>query len=197
MSSAPVAQTISALVEVNLDQLATSPDVLLIKELPFMSHINLRGSSDNTAYMDRMASLIGLDMPKLANTYVANELRTLMWLGPNEWLLVDEQPSAAQLLALLRDASNASFASVHEVTGANVVLEISGSKAQALLAKGCPMDLHDREFGVGDCAQTLLAKSGIILWKTDDAPVFRVIVRRSFADYVGLWLLDAAREFTD
>jgi sarcosine oxidase subunit gamma len=76
-------------------------------------------------------------------------------------------------------------------------LELSGDKAQALLLKGCPLDLHHSVFSFGRCAQTVMAKTSMILWQTSDKPEYKLIVRRSFSDYLGLWLLDAAREFQE
>jgi sarcosine oxidase subunit gamma len=44
------------------------------------------------------------------------------------------------------------------------------------------------------CAQTLLAKTAVILWQTDDAPTFKVFVRASFAAHLARWLADASVE---
>jgi len=76
-----------------------------------------------------------------------------------------------------------------------MILELSGDKARALLLKGCPLDLHPSVFKPGQCAQSVLGKTSVTLWQIADAPVYRMIVRRSFADYLGHWLIDAAREF--
>ncbi|MES9902276.1 MAG: sarcosine oxidase subunit gamma family protein [Sedimenticola sp.] len=35
-----------------------------------------------------------------------------------------------------------------------------------------------------------------MLHLVDQAPVFELVVRRSFSDYLGIWLLDAAEEFS-
>ena len=63
------------------------------------------------------------------------------------------------------------------------------------LATDCPLDLHAREFKVGQCAQTRLARAGMTLSPLADGSGFEVIIRRSFADYLLLWLQDAAIAF--
>jgi sarcosine oxidase subunit gamma len=64
-----------------------------------------------------------------------------------------------------------------------------------LLATDCPLDLHAREFKAGQCAQTRLAKATMTLSPLADEAGFEVIIRRSFADYLLLWLQDAAVAF--
>ena len=75
------------------------------------------------------------------------------------------------------------------------MLRISGENAVNLLARDCPLDLHPRVFKPGQCAQTRLAKAGMIIAPWSDGSGFEIIIRRSFADYIGLWLLDAREEF--
>ena len=61
--------------------------------------------------------------------------------------------------------------------------------------KGCPLDVHAREFKTGDCAQSALAKAIIILHQTGDAPAYDIYIERSMADYIWTWLEDAAEEY--
>ena len=63
------------------------------------------------------------------------------------------------------------------------------------MSKGCTVDLHPRVFGPGRCTQTHLGKAVVLIRQLDDSPSFDIIVRRSFADYLGLWLKDAALEY--
>jgi sarcosine oxidase subunit gamma len=86
-------------------------------------------------------------------------------------------------------------ASMNVVTGGQVAMRIGGDNAVALLAKGCTLDLHPKTFLAGQCAQTGLAKAGILLSKVDYTPTFDVIVRRSFAEYLAKWLQRAGAEF--
>ena len=74
------------------------------------------------------------------------------------------------------------------------VIRLAGAHARDTLAKGCPVDMHPRVFGPGQCAQTILARADMTIHQTAD-DTYDIIVRRSFAEYVWTWLEDAAREY--
>jgi len=91
----------------------------------------------------------------------------------------------------VRAAFAPDWGAVTDVSANRVLFELSGPAARDTLATGCPLDLHPRVFGPGRCAQTLLARTAVIVWQTDAAPTFRLLVRASFADHVRRWLEDA------
>jgi sarcosine oxidase subunit gamma len=100
-----------------------------------------------------------------------------------------------ELKAKLYKAFTGVFSSVVDNTSGLTTLHITGDNAAALLATDCPLDLHPREFKAGQCAQTRLAKATMTLSPLADETGFEVIIRRSFADYLLLWLQDAAVAF--
>ena len=79
-----------------------------------------------------------------------------------------------------------------DVSANRVGLEIAGPDARRLLAFGCALDLDHPAFGAGRCAQTMVARAGVILWQVDEVPTYRLLVRPSFAAYLEAWLEDAA-----
>jgi sarcosine oxidase, subunit gamma len=113
------------------------------------------------------------------------DIGAVLRLGPDEWLVVAPEDAAPELHG---DA-------VVDVSGWRTTLELSGPRARDVLAKGCSLDLHPSVFGVGAHAQTLLAQAQAIVWLVDEEPVFRLLVRSSFAAYVATWLLDAMAEY--
>jgi sarcosine oxidase subunit gamma len=185
----------SPMVEIDCSEFSANDDILAIKERAFLGHVNLRGSSENADFMAAVKRVLGVGLPIQANTFLAAAGNTILWLGPNEWLVVTAADMAAELIEKLETALADTFSAVNDISGANTVLEISGRKAQALLLKGCPLDLHHSVFSTGQCAQTVMAKTSMTLWQVDDEPVYKLVVRRSFADYLGLWLADATREY--
>lgn len=196
MPDSLVAQT-SPMVQIDFTELGTRSSVLAIQEHAFMSHVNIRGDSGNKSFMSKVKSVLKVSLPIEANTFVEANGNTILWLGPNEWLVVTAAEDGAELIAALKAKLKTVFSAVTDVSGANTILELSGYKAQALLLKGCPLDLHHSMFAVGQCAQTVIAKTSMTLWQTDEAPIYKLIVRRSFADYLGLWLLGAAKEYQE
>jgi len=184
----------SPLVQIDLDLANIPAEVLTLGELPYLGHINLRCSTQNTELMSALAEVIGGSIELENNTFKQYGSCAVFWYGPDEWLLLTPAGEQAALLRKIRNAIGDSFASVTDVSGGNTVVEVAGSSATALLKKGLTIDLHDGVFGAGQCAQTLLAKTNVTIYKTDK-PGYCLIVRRSFADYLGHWLLDSAREF--
>ena len=164
-----------------------------LRELPFMTQIDLRGSYADKAFLMAVNADLGCPLAA-ANTWSGDPLCATLWLGPDEWLIVTEDGRDAPIERALRHALGGLHYSITDVSASRVILEISGKNARTVLAKGCSLDLHAQSFTPLKCAQTLLAKAQIILQCMDDRPTFRLYVRNSFAHYVVEWLLDAAAE---
>jgi sarcosine oxidase subunit gamma len=165
----------------------------------YFPQLNVRASG---AVVARVETAIGVALPVEPNTVASHGPRSALWLGPDEWLVVDEPGSTAadsvgaRSIAVLETSIREAFApdwgAVTDVSANRVVIELSGPGARDLLAHGCTLDLHPRRFGPRRCAQTLLAGAQVILWQTELAPTFRILVRASFADHLLRWLADAA-----
>lgn len=120
--------------------------------------------------LDAQVSLRG-EPPMAPNTISGDAL----WLGPDEWLVLGGRE---------QDYPDA-WAAV-DVSANRVCFELSGPDAADVLARGCALDLHTSVFPPGRCAQTLLARAQVILYRTGEH-TFRLLVRPSFADYVRAW----------
>jgi sarcosine oxidase subunit gamma len=109
----------------------------------------------------------------------------LCWLRPDEWLLIGDGPAAPDLAAATGEDG-----AVVDTSGAHAGFILHGPQARDVLASCCPMDTRPRNFGFGQCAQTLIGHVGIFL-----APLaenrYLVVCRPSAADYVVRWLADA------
>lgn len=124
--------------------------------------------------LDAQVSVRG-EPPMEPNTVVGDAL----WLGPDEWLVLGgrEEDYADQPAAV-------------DVSANRSCLELSGEGAADVLARGCALDLHPSVFPPGRCAQTLVARAQVILYRPEEH-TFRLLVRPSFADYLRAWLRDA------
>lgn len=168
---------------------------LAVWERAFCGHVNLRGDPADPAFLAAARGVLGFELPLDANTVESGQGCSVLWLGPNEWLIVVPGEREAATARNLRKALEGLFFAVTEVSGGQTIIALRGKKVRDLLAKGCSLDLHPRTFGPGQCAQSHLAKAPILLHQIDDAPTFELIARRSFADYLWLWLEDAAEEY--
>jgi sarcosine oxidase subunit gamma len=117
-----------------------------------------------------------------------------LWLGPNEWLVVDPPDGEAALEAALAEALAGGLGAAVDLSANRTTIELRGPHARSLLARGCSLDLHPRAFAPGQCAQTMVGRAGVILEQRDALPTYRLFVRGSFAGYLATWLLDALAE---
>lgn len=166
-----------------------------LREQAFLGYINLRGDPGDEAFCGAVREVTGLDLPTEPNTFVENDHCGVIWLGPNEWYVVAHPGAGHDMLEQLENALGGQHFAANALESGLTTVNISGPSARALLQKGCTLDLHPRALGEGQCAQTLVAKAGVLILYRGDGPSFDLVVRRSFADYLFLWLEDAAHEF--
>nr|WP_083472525.1 sarcosine oxidase subunit gamma family protein [Kibdelosporangium phytohabitans] len=128
----------------------------------------------------RISARLGGPLPVVPNSVVQAGARHILWLGPDEWLVVG--PDGDSELAGM-------FPEAVDVSANRTTIEV---RSRDLLEHGCTVDLHPRAFHAGRCAQTTIARTQVILWQTSDEPVYRLLVRASFATYLADWLSDAS-----
>ena len=167
-----------------------------VRELPFLAQLDLRADPSDADLMARLTGALGARPPTEPNTAVVSDdgTRHVLWLGPDEWLIVAEPDAGPALEPAIRDAIGDGRGAVVDVSANRTTLSVSGPRARELLAFGCSIDLDERRFKPGMCVQTLLARANVIIVPVGPAvePAFRVLVRPSFAAYLAAWMTDAA-----
>jgi sarcosine oxidase subunit gamma len=164
-------------------------------ERPFLTHINLRVDPADSEALAAIQQVLGVQLPLIPNTATAGDELLIIWLGPDEWLVLAEHDQSDALVNDLQAVLTGHVTSVVDISAGQTVIRLSGPSARQVLARGCALDLHPSVFSPGACAQTLLARAQVLLIAVDDAPTFDIVVRRSFAPYVAAWLEDSARSF--
>ncbi|NRD71919.1 sarcosine oxidase subunit gamma family protein [Shewanella sp. VB17] len=163
-----------------------------LSELAFLGHLVLRGNSDNEKFAAAIKEVLGVSLPAALQSEAKDEL-SISWISPDEWLVILPIKQAFAVESRLRIIVEGHFAVVN-VSGGQTVLSLSGSNALQVLHKSTPYDVHERNFPVGKVVTTVFAKSQVVIRRTG-LESWELTVRRSFADYVWLWLTDAAREY--
>lgn len=167
-----------------------------IRELPFQAQLDLRSDPSDSALMARLESVLGTRPPTEPNrTSISDDgMHHVLWLGPDEWLVVGEPGRGPALETALRAAIGDGRGAVVDVSANRTTLSVSGPRARELLAFGCSIDLDERTFKPGHGVQTMLARANVIIVPVGPAvePAFRILVRPSFAAYLAGWLADAA-----
>ena len=119
-------------------------------------------------------------VPPAPNTTTTWKGRDVLWLGPDEWLVVGELGEEDSIQRELADVMAAHHHSIVDVSANRIAFDLTD--ALDLLTGGCGLDLDPSHWRPGMCAQTLFAQSQVILHQLDERTT-RVFVRPSFAEY--------------
>jgi sarcosine oxidase subunit gamma len=159
--------------------------------LPFVGKLILRGSP---SVLQTAAGALGARLPDAMGSTIAGNLAVL-WLGPDEWLVLAPADRIAATAASLRTALTGTHHAVVEVSDRMTGIAVAGARARDVLNAGCPLDLHPFVFPPGAVTRTLLAKAPVILRRPGEAQAFELWVNGSFAPYAWQFVENAAREF--
>jgi sarcosine oxidase, subunit gamma len=161
-----------------------------LEAAPPAERISLRASADDAP---ALSQALGLDLPVKPKTSATAKGRTALWLGPDEWLVIDEGTVSSGGRLMQAAASSGVVHSAADVSHRNTAILVSGPGAARAINAGCPQDLSLTAFPIGACSRTVLAKVEIVLLRTaEDA--FRVEVWRSFSDYAFGLLAEGAQD---
>ncbi|NHI01735.1 sarcosine oxidase subunit gamma [Oceanimonas sp. MB9] len=185
----------SPLYHANLEALAKQDQQgeVVLREKAFLGHLVLRGNAGNELFAKTVEKVLGVALPTLACSSVENDKVLVQWLAPDEWLIITEGGQEGRLQQSLREQLSGHYA-ITDVSGGQTVLELSGPKAEMVIRKSCPYDVHPSSLPTGKCVGTVFAKAGVLLRRTG-ADSFELVIRRSFSDYLWMWLQDASREY--
>jgi len=161
-----------------------------VRALPLARHLNLRiGAGD----VHLVADELGQELPMQACTFSSSAVASVVWLGPDEWLIIDKS-GVPGLEGRLRNAIAGADAAVVDQSGQRVSVLVTGHAA-GLLAKGTAIDMHPDAFAHGSAVQSHLGQTIVVLLARDErATAIEILVRSSFARYLADWLVDAAQD---
>ena len=172
---------------------------VLLGERRFVAMLDLRGDPANVDFLGVAEAALGAALPLQPNTTASAGEIKLLWLGPDEWLVLSPPGGETALEKKLAEAVGPHGGYVTEIGESRTTIIVSGLRARDVLAKGCPLDLHPDAFGPEACAQSLIGPVGVAIHRAStgpaDPPRFELIVLRSFADYLWRFLEDAGLEY--
>jgi sarcosine oxidase subunit gamma len=116
---------------------------------------------------------------------------TLLFIGPDHWLLRADLTREAALDAALRPAEAPPEISLVRVSDTLAWFRITGPEAAQVMAIACPMDLHDSRFGPD--AASFTEAFGLRALVTRCEGGFDVAVDQSFGPMVKDYLTRATR----
>jgi len=154
--------------------------------MPPAHRISLRAPDSSVAPLSKA---LGLTLPSKPKSSVSKGSRAALWLGPDEWLVIDDGSKDPLADCAGVDALHSAVGVSHR----NVAISVMGPGAAATINAGCPQDLSLAAFPVGACSRTILGKAEIVVLRTGEH-AYRVECWRSFSDYVFTFLSEAARD---
>ena len=168
---------------------------VVIRERAFLGHLILRGGVSDPAFVAGVQEALGLPLPLKAGGLARDGKyeASIQWMSPDEWLIIVPGGREFEAEQRLRAALSGHFA-VMNVSGGQTVLELAGPAVREVLMKCTPYDVDPRSFPVGKGVATVFAKSTAIIRRVAEER-WELVVRRSFADYLYRWVLDASEEF--
>jgi len=164
-----------------------------IQELPFVNKINLRINPNNNEYMSSCGKILEAILPIKPNTYARNENVKIIWLSPDEWLVINNKDG---LFKKLKDEIGNLEASVTNISENRTIIRISGEKIYTLLSKFLVLDLEKNLSDQSSCAQTLFVKVPILLvrnHKDAQIPEIDIFANRSHANYIYNLIVDGTK----
>jgi len=179
-----------------------SDATVLLSETPFRGQINIRGDANDATFVAAVKKATRLDIPTAPNTVSGKPATTrIFWLGPDEWMTVTKPDGGKRVFdALWKNLKvDGMHASVTDTSEARTTITVSGPNARTVMAKLCSLDLHPSQFGPGECAQTVVAKVGVMMTQTAETKsggaTYELYALRSFSTYLWHRLVDAANEY--
>ncbi|UPJ67267.1 sarcosine oxidase subunit gamma family protein [Bradyrhizobium sp. 191] len=144
----------------------------------------------------RVKTAYGIDLvPGPRRTASGNV--AFLGVGPVTWLATQDDGGNGFSVSFKQAVGDA--ASVTDQTDGYVIHRVSGPRVRQALARGFPIDLHNRAFAPGAVAVTAVSHLGAIIWRLDDledgTPVFEIAVFRSLVDSFRRWLDDSLAGF--
>ncbi|RUM48718.1 MAG: sarcosine oxidase subunit gamma [Marinomonas sp.] len=163
------------------------------KEEALLGHITLRMNADNAEQMSVVEKVLGVALPTQPLTSVSQGDVVVRWISPDEWLITVPGLQAFDIETAFQQNMTGHYQVVN-VSGGQTLVTLSGKHAKDVIKKSSPIDLHPSEFPVGKVVTSVFAKSSAVIRRSGEE-TFELVIRRSFSDYLWLWIQDASREY--
>ena len=167
-----------------------------IEETILSGKINIRGKSSDKEFMKNIGSVLNLVLPIEPNVRIYNNNISIMWLGPNEWLVITPENEKDKIISLLESKLNPEKTAITDVSFNRTVLRLEGKQVFTLLSKFLVANLEkilETNFSV---AQTIFLKIPVLFIRNNtnkEAISLDLHLNRSHAKYVYELLIDGSK----
>lgn len=160
-----------------------------ITELKDLGMVQIRADLDASGAA--IAAAAGVAVPAATST-TTNGARTMVWMSPDELLLVLPRAEAVAATDALVQALGSDHSLVLDVSDMRAAFSVEGPKAAQALMKLCPTDIA--AIPADGARRTRAAQVACGIWRKGEG--FVVVGFRSVGDYIGGILTVASRPGT-
>ena len=167
-----------------------------IEETSLSGKINIRGKSSDKEFMKNIGSVLNLVLPIESNVRIYNNNISIMWLGPDEWLVITPENEKDKIISLFESKLNPEKTAITDVSFNRTVLRLEGKQVFTLLSKFLVANLEkilETNFSV---AQTIFLKIPVLFIRNNtdkEAISLDLHLNRSHAKYVYELLIDGSK----
>ena len=177
------------------DKIPINSDNISLQQNEFIGKLNLRVKEDDLKAREVIENYFNYILPKLSGEVSGNDEGRVLWLGPNEYLILCSDENKSNIINNLKEKLKESFYALTDVSDYYLTMRLSGPKSIAVLSKACPLNFEKKLLKKNSCAQSYISKATVLIDRLSDEPVFDISVRWSFAEYLWDWLVDSSNEF--
>lgn len=160
-------------------------------ELPSLGYVSLRGDSKDRTFVEKVTHSLGVALPTSPCTYAGTDGAKVLWISPDEWLIVSQRDRIGSLAADLKAALQGVRSQVADNSGGYTQVLLRGRNALDVLQHTTVYDFAALE--PGRVVGTTFGKSSVYAHRSGEG--FCLVMRRSFADYIWRYLIRAAAPY--
>ena len=167
------------------DKIPINSDNISLQQNEFIGKLNLRVKENDLKAREVIENYFNYILPKLSGEVSGNDEGRVLWLGPNEYLILCSDENKSNIINNLKEKLKESFYALTDVSDYYLTMRLSGPKSIEVLSKACPLNFEKNLLKKDSCAQSYISKATVLIDRLSDEPVFDISVRWSFAEY--LW----------
>ena len=160
-------------------------------EMPLLGYISLRGEAANAAFAEASTRALGVALPCEPCTSTQSGGVTVLWLSPDEWMIVCPRDRHSVLLKDLTTGLAGIRSQVADNSGGYTQVTVQGRNARDVLSHCTVYDLD--HLADGRVVGTTFGKSSVYLRRMGGG--YCLLLRRSFADYIWRYFERAAQPY--
>lgn len=164
-----------------------SAQQVAISERPLVQKYLVKADLSDRKTANIVEQTFGIGAFPAPNVAIAWSGRTIVWLGPDELLIVHDRD-----LAPVDDMY--SKATKHElpclfldVSDQRTIFRVQGAGAKNVLTRGSSIDLRPDRLVTGECRQTLLAGVAVLIHRFEELG-YDIYVDQTYRDYLSKWI---------